>query len=209
MVRATARAPADLSDRAPSVGSVLAGGLPAFLRDGLLPVLAFYGGVSAFGLAGGIALATAVSLLLLRIAARSGRETLTVRLGVAVVGVQALVGLVARSEEAFLTVPLLSTMAWAGAFLVSAAVGRPLAGALARCWYPFDDETYGSAEFRRAFAIESVVWGTYLAVRSVLRLVALGSGDPASFVVVMFVTGTPCSVLLMWWSVWFGVRRLA
>ena len=65
---------------------------------------------------------------------------------------------------------MLIAAAWGLAFLVSVPLGRPLAGALARAWYPFPALAAGDADFKRVFGVESVVWGAYFLGRSALRL---------------------------------------
>src|SRR5215472_1115255 len=73
----------------PSVRGVLMTGLPGVLREGFLPLGAFYAGLEA------------------------------------------------NSAVVYLAQPVLVAAAWGLAFLVSIAIGRPLAGALACAWYPF------------------------------------------------------------------------
>ena len=85
----------------------------------------------------GIAAATLVSFALYAYERRAGRDGLLVRLSLAFVLVQAVVGLVSGSTVVYLATPVLANAIWAAAFLVSAAVRRPLAGALACAWYPF------------------------------------------------------------------------
>ncbi len=59
------------------------------------------------------------------------------------------------------------------AFLVSVAVGRPLAGVFAQETYPFPPEVKASHTFRNVFSRISLVWATYLLLRTGLRFFAL------------------------------------
>ena len=192
----------------PTFRSVLAHGLPGFLREGFVPLAAFYAGWRLSGTVAGIAAATGASLALYLYERRAGRDGLLVRITLAFVVVQAAVGLLTASATVYLAGPVVANAVWAGAFLGSAAVGRPLAGALACAWYPFSREFRQTARFKRVYGIESVVWGVFLLARAGLRLAALHHGV-GSFVVVTFLTGTPTMLALLAWSIWFAIRKLA
>jgi len=212
MVRGAAAAARPLDDPGltrPTAWSIFRRGLPGFLREGALPVAAFYAGLELGGLAAGIAASTLVSVLLYAYERRAGREGLLVRLSLLFVAVQGLIGLVSGSAVVYLATPVVATAAWGVLFLASAAVGRPLAGALACAWYPFTPEFRRSDLFRRVYAVESVVWGAYLLARSALRLVVLLEGSLGGYVVVVFLTGTPAMLALLAWSVWYAIRRFA
>jgi hypothetical protein len=193
---------------APSYRSLWRRGLPSLLREGFLPLGFFYVGHRAGGLAGGMAAAAAAALVIYAYERRAGRDGLMVRLSLAFVAVQTAIGVVAQSSTAYLAAPVLVNAAWGLAFLGSAAVGRPLAGALAQAWYPFPRELRELRAFRQIFAVESLVWGLYLLARSALRLVELQRGSLDGFLVVSFLTGTPATLLLLAWSMWYARRGL-
>ena len=155
---------------APSFKSVLAQGLPGFLREGFLPLAAFYAGWRLSGTAAGIAAAALVSLFLYGYERRAGRDGLLVRLTLLFVAVQSAVGLLTASATVYLATPVVAGAVWAVVFLGSAAAGRPLAGALACAWYPFPPEFRRTKQFKRVYGFESVVWGLYLLGRSGVRL---------------------------------------
>ena len=188
----------------PTFRGVLRTGLPGFLREGFLPVAAFYGGLPT-----GIAASTAVSIVIYLYERLAGRNGLLVRISLGFVAVQGVVGLASDSATVYLAQPVLANAAWGVAFLVSALIRRPLAGALACAWYPFPRWLKESADFRRVYGVESVVWGAYFLARSGLRLAALVHGGVGSFLLVTFVTGTPAMLLLLAWSVRYSIRRLA
>jgi uncharacterized protein DUF3159 len=184
-------------------------GLPGVLREGFLPLGAFYAGLELSGLTAGIVASAAASLLIYVYERRRGRDALLVRLSLGFVAVQSVVGLVADSATVYLAQPVLLAAAWGLAFLVSVAVGRPLAGALACAWYPFPQWLKESRDFRHVYAIESLVWGAYFLGRSALRLAVLLHGSIGGFLVITFVTGTPVTILLLVWSIRYAIRGLA
>jgi Protein of unknown function (DUF3159) len=192
----------------PTVWSILLGGLPGALREGVLPVGAFYVGLKLSGLTTGMAAAAVASVVVYALERRAGRDGLLVRLSLAFVAVQTVVGVVSDSATAYLALPVLSTAVWGLAFLGSAAIRRPLAGALACAWYPFPKEFRRTAEFKRVYGVESLVWGLYFLCRSALRLIVLAYAGVGGYLLVV-VTGTPLTIALLVWSVWYAVRCLA
>ena len=184
-------------------------GLPGFLREGFLPLGAFYAGLELQGLAAGIVASALASVLIYVYERRAGRGGLLVRLSLGFVAVQSVIGLASNSTTVYLAQPVLVAAAWGLAFLVSIPLGRPLAGALATAWYPFPRWLKESSDFKRVYGIQSVVWGAYFLARSALRLVLLLEGSIESFFVVVFLTGTPVMLLLLAWSIRHSMRGLA
>src|SRR5262249_40091543 len=149
----------------PSFGSVLGRGLPGFLREGFLPLGAFYVGMQVSGTGAAIAAAAVASALIYVHERAAGRDGLLVRLSLLFVAVQSAIGLATHSAVAYLAAPVLVNAVWGVAFLASVPLGRPLAGALACAWYPFEPEFRATPEFRRVYGVESLVWGVYLLAR--------------------------------------------
>jgi hypothetical protein len=199
-------APEELPE--PTFGGILRTGLPGFLREGFLPVGAFYLGLQAGGLATGIVASTVVSIAIYLFERRAGRDALLVRLSLGFVVVQAVVGLVSHSTTIYLAQPVLLTAAWGLAFVASVPLRRPLAGALACAWYPFPRWYRDTAPFKRVFGVESLVWGAYFFARSGIRLAVLLHGSLESFLVIVFLTGTPAMLALMLWSIRYAMRGL-
>jgi intracellular septation protein A len=189
-----------------SARDMLLGSGPRLAVDAMGPMLAFYAGWRLVGLVAGIALATAVALVALVADARQGRRGLLMRVGLAVVLVQAVVGLVSGSEFLYLAQPALVSGGYGVAFIGSVIVGRPLTAAFAEDMYPFPDEVKASVTYRRAFARISLIWGVYLLARSALRIVTLAGLSVEAFLVVNVVTGAPVTAALLGWSLWYGVR---
>jgi intracellular septation protein A len=188
-----------------STRDILLGSGPRFARDAMGPMLAFYAGWKLGGLAVGIVLSTVLAVAASVWERRHERTGLMARIGLGLAVLQAAVGLLSRSEIVYLAQPVLISGLYGVAFVVSAAIGRPLAGAMAGEMFPFPDDVRSSATFRRVFGVESLVWGAYLLGRSVLRLAML-SGSVEAFLVINAVTGVPFTAALMGWSVWYGVR---
>lgn len=193
----------------PTFWGVLLTGLPGFLREGFLPLGAFYAGLRLDGLAAGIVAAAAASVLIYLYERRAGRDALLVRISLGFVVVQSIVGLAANSATVYLAQPVLLAAAWGLAFLISIPLGRPLAGTLACAWYPFPRWLKESADFKRVYSVESVVWGAYFLARSALRLVVLLHGSLESFLLIVFLTGTPVMLVLLAWSIRYAIRSLA
>ena len=193
----------------PTFWGVLLTGLPGFLREGFLPLGAFYAGLRLDGLAAGILAAAAASVLIYLYERRAGRDALLVRISLGFVVVQSIVGLAANSATVYLAQPVLLAAAWGLAFLISIPLGRPLAGTLACAWYPFPRWLKESADFKRVYGVESVVWGAYFLARSALRLVVLLHGSLESFLLIVFLTGTPVMLVLLAWSIRYAIRGLA
>jgi hypothetical protein len=192
----------------PTFGGVFLTGLPGFLREGFLPLAAFYVGLELSGLAAGIVAAAAVSALIYLHERRAGRDGLLVRLSLALVAVQSLVGLLSHSATVYLAQPVLANAVWGAAFLVSVALGRPLVGVFACAWYPFAPSFRKTDAFKRVFGIESLVWGLYFLARSGIRLGVLLHGGLESFLVTVVLTGPPAMILLAAWSVRYAIRLL-
>src|SRR3954454_18350163 len=128
VVRGAART-AELDERGltePTFRGVFLSGLPGFVREGFLPLGGFFVGLELSGLAAGIVAAAAVAALLYLHERRAGRDGLLVRLSLAFVVVQSLVGLLSHSATVYLAQPVLANAIWGAAFLVSVAFGRPL-----------------------------------------------------------------------------------
>lgn len=193
----------------PTWGLLLGGGLPLFLVEGLVPIAVFYGVWRAAGLGAGVIASSIVAGAVVLWELRRGLDVALAAASCLFIAIQALVALAANSTTVYLAQPVVLSACWGVAYLVSAAVRRPLIGAFARAWYPFPPEFRASAPYRREFGMQSVVWGIYCLARSALRLTVLLAGGVGGFVVVSFATGTPMLVALVLWGVWHARRAFA
>jgi len=189
-----------------STKTILFGSGPRFARDAFGPMLVFYVGWKLSGLVVGVALSTTASMAAYWWERSHDRPGLMARLGLGFVLVQAVIGLAADSAVVYLAQPVLINGAYGLAFLGSALLRRPLAGAFATEMYPFPDFVKESHTFKRAFSHISLAWGAYLVLRSAARMATLSNGDVDAFIAVNMVTGMPLTALLMGWSVWYAVR---
>lgn len=181
-------------------------GLPTFAAEGVVPIAVFYGAWKLWGLSVGILVATALSALIVVRQLRRGQEAPLARLTLVFLVVQAAVGLASHSATVYLAQPVVLSAGWGIAYLVSAAVGRPLIGLFAQAWYPFPPAFRASQPFRREFGMQSVVWGIFCLARAALRLFALLASGVGGFVVISFVTGGPLFVALVAWGLWHARR---
>ncbi len=202
-------APVEAGLTEPSFRAIFGSGALSFLREGALPLGAFYLGLRLHGLAAGIAASMLASAVLYLYERRAGRAGLLVRLSLGFVLIQSAVGLAANSATVYLAQPVLIAAAWGVAFLVSIPFGRPLAGTLACAWYPFPEAFRQSSEFKRVYRNVSLVWAAYFLGRSALRLAMLLDGSIGSFLAVSVVTGAPVMVMLFAWSVRYAIREFS
>lgn len=181
---------------------------PRFARDGIGPALVFYVGWRWIGFVVGIAFATAVGLAMWWFARRQERNALLARLSLSIVLLQAVVGLLTGSARVYLAQAAIVGFVVGAGFLVSAAIGRPLVGAIAADLYPIPDVIRASEHYRHRFRVVTLVWGTYLVLRAVLRLIVLVVSSVEAFLAVSFVSGTPVTIALVLWSVAYALRGL-
>jgi hypothetical protein len=186
----------------PTWRMLLGRGLPTLALEGVLPVLVFYGVWREAGLGPAVVASTASGGAVVLVQLRRGMDVALAAVTMLFVVIQAVVGLAAHSATVYLAQPVVLSGLWGIAYLVSAAIGKPLIAAFARAWYPFPPEFRATAIYRREFAMQSIVWGVYCLVRSGLRLWALLSTGVGGLLVVSTLTSTPILVGLVLWGVW-------
>jgi hypothetical protein len=186
----------------PTWRMLLGRGLPTVALEGVLPVLVFYGAWREFGLGPSVVASTAAAGVVVLVQLRRGLDVALAAVTMLFIVIQALVGLAAHSATVYLAQPVVVSGLWGVAYLVSAAIDRPLVAAFARAWYPFPPEFRASTVYRREFAMQSVVWGVYCLARCGLRLWALLATGVGGLLVVSTATSTPILVGLVLWGVW-------
>ena len=193
----------------PTWGMLLGRGLPLFVVEGFVPIAVFYGVWRAAGLGAGVVASSVVAGVIVLWELRRGLDVALAAASCLFIAIQALVALAAHSATVYLAQPVVFSACWGVAYLVSAAIRRPLIGAFARGWYPFPPEFRASEPYLREFGMQSVVWGIYCLARSALRLSVLLAGGVGGFVVVSFATGAPMLIALVIWGVWHARRAFA
>lgn len=168
----------------------------------------FYAGWKLVGLLAGVVAATAWTIVVYAWEHRHERPGIAARIGLGIALVQAIAALLSGSPIGYFAPPVLINGVYGLAFLVSVAIGRPLAGVLATESYPIPPEVRRLPAFRRTFTHISLVWGVYLVLRSALRLVMLLHFSVDVYVIVNVATAAPMITVLMAWSFWYGLRAL-
>jgi intracellular septation protein A len=186
--------------------SIAFGSGPKFARDAFGPVLTFYVVWKLAGIVWGILAATAVALVALRYERRRDRSGVLVQIALALILIQAVVGIATRSAEIYLIQPVIISGLWGVAFIGSALINKPLTGVFAAELFPFPEEVRNSETFLRTFKRLSYAWGGYQLVRSALRAVTLLGLGVDLYVVVNLATGVPMIMGMMSWSIWYAVR---
>jgi hypothetical protein len=189
-----------------SAAALLLGTGPRFARDALGPLVVFYLGWKLVGLTAGILGATVLALVAYAWERRQARSGLPAAIGLSIAGVQAVAGLASGSPIAYFAPPVIANVLYGLAFLVSIAVGRPLAGIFVRETYPFPSEVRASSTFRQVFSRVSLVWGVCLLLRGAIRLLALSWRNVDLFILINIATGIPFTAALMAWSLGYSVR---
>src|SRR3954447_12743453 len=161
---------------------------PRLLRDILGPTLFFYAVWKLSGnVIAGIATGSAVSLVAYRYERRHSRPGLIARFVLAIVVLQAVVGLATGSATAYLIQPAILGAVNGAVWLGSVAIGRPLAGVFAREIFPVDEEMRASAEYRYVFRHVSLLFGLFFLVFAVIQLSVLLIAGVGAFVAVRVV----------------------
>jgi len=183
--------------------------LPRFARDAFGPALVFYVAWQTLGLAAGIVVATVTSILLWWLNDRRGVQGILPRISLAVVFVQAAVGLISGSAEWYLAQPAIVGCVVGIGFLVSAVVGHPIGALIAADLYTVPKSVRSTPDFRHAFRLVTLVWAGYLFGRAALRLVVLVISTVGMFLLFTAVSGAPVMVVLITWSGWYAYRVMS
>jgi intracellular septation protein A len=192
-----------------SIRTMLRDILPRFARDAFGPALMFYVAWQTLGLVGGIVIATATSVLLWYLNHRRGVQGVLPRISLAVVFVQAAVGLISGSAEWYLAQPAIVGMLVGIGFMISAVVGRPVGALIAADLYTVPASVRSSPDFRHAFRLVTLVWAAYLFGRAALRLAVLAVSTVEVFLLFTAVSGAPVMVVLITWSGWYAYRVMS
>lgn len=147
---------------------------PRLLRDILGPPLAFYPVWKASGnVLAGVAVATAVSLLIYVYERGKGRPGLIARVVLLFILASAIVGIATNSATAYLIQPAVLGVINGVLWLGSVALGKPLAGTFAQEIFPVSDEVRATPLYYSVFRRVSVMFGVFFVVAAAIQLVVL------------------------------------
>jgi hypothetical protein len=134
--------------------------LPHVVEGTLLPLAIFYLAMWLLGIWGAIALSLAWSwgAVAVRVVKRR-RIPGILLLGAVALTARSLVSVVSGSVFVYFLQPTLGTVVLAGAFLLSAPAGKPLAARLAEDFLPMPDWFSSHPTIRRFFVRMTVLWG--------------------------------------------------
>src|SRR3954464_10321369 len=181
---------------------------PRLLRDTPAPTLSFYGVWKLSGnVIAGIATGSAVSLVAYRYERRHSRPGVIARFVLAIVVIQAIVGLATGSATAYLIQPAVLGAINGAVWLGSVAIGKPLAGLFAHEVFPVDDEMRASPEFRAAFRHVSLLFGLFFVTFAAIQIVVLLIVGVGAFVAVR-VADLVCMLGMVVYCLRYLARRI-
>ena len=181
---------------------------PELARDGFGPALVFYVVWRTAGVSAGVVAASVVAGGLWLVSRRRGGRGVLPTISLGIVLVQAVVGLATGSARLYLAQPAIVGVVVGLVFLGSALTRRPLAGLVAADLLRAPPDVELTPAFQRAFRTITLVWGAYLLLRAVGRLLVLGFASVEWFLVVTAVTGAPVMAGLALWSIVYATRAL-
>jgi intracellular septation protein A len=188
--------------------SLLKSVAPRLLRDILGPTLLFYAGWKiSNNIFIGIGLGTAFALGAWQYERRHGRPGVIARFVLAIVVVQAVVGVATGSATAYLIQPaalgVINGIVWLG----SVAIGKPLAGLFAHEVFPVDDEMRASPEFRAVFRHVSLLFGLFFLIFAAIQITVLLIVGVGAFVAVR-VADLVCTLGMVVYCLRYLVRHI-
>jgi hypothetical protein len=124
-------------------------------------VFVFYAGWKIVGFHAGIAAATALAVVAYLWERRQARSGLSPAIGLGIAVVQAVAGLMSARTLWYFAPSLIVNAACGVAFVVSVAVGQPLAAAFAAETSAFPSDVMASGLFRSVCSQISLVWAGY------------------------------------------------
>lgn len=188
--------------------SLLRSAGPRLLRDILGPTLSFYAGWKLSGsVVVGVVLGTGFSFAAYRYERRHGRPGAIALLVLAFVVVQATIGILTNSAEVYLVQPAILGTINGAAWLVSVAIGKPLAALFASEIFPIDAELRATDEFRAVFRHVSLVFGSFFVAFAALQLAVLLAFGVDAFVAVRVLDALGILALIVY-AVRYTVGRL-
>jgi uncharacterized membrane protein len=189
-------------------GAVLRSGVPRLLLSAVGPIAGYFVGEQLAGVAGGIVVATVVSLAVYARERRGGRPGLVARITLAVIVLQALLGALAGSAFMYFLPKVAVDLALGIAHYASCRARRPLASTFARELTTLPDALETEPRSRRLFVSITLVWGTYFMARGLVTLLVLATASTETFLLVRTLIDAPLVIALVAASIAVASRRL-
>jgi hypothetical protein len=178
--------------------------VPTLVEATLVPVLLFYVAMFAAGIwaAFAFALAWSYGALVRRYLLGHPLPPILVLSTVALT-VRTAIALGSGSTFIYFFQPVLGTLAMAGVFLGSIALGRPLVARLATDFWPLSDEVVAHPAVVRLFRGLTVLWAGVYASTAITTFVLLQTLPTSSFIAAKMltgylITGTAIMVTIAW-----------
>jgi hypothetical protein len=178
--------------------------VPNLVEATLVPALLFYVAMLAAGMwtAFGFALAWSYGALLRRALLGHAMSPILVLSTVALT-VRTAIALGSGSTFVYFFQPVLGTLAMAGVFLGSIAIGRPLVARLATDFWPLTHEVTEHPAVVRLFRALTVLWAGVYAATAITTFVLLQTLPMSSFLAAKMltgyvITGTGIMVTIAW-----------
>ena len=180
----------------PSVRSVVRRALPNVIEGKIIPLVLFVGFLEALGTAWALVVALGWSLGSVACRTVSGRRIPGILLiNTAALVAKTTVALATGSLFVYFLQPTVTTVVVGLAFLVSVALGAPLAQKLAYDIFPFDEATKAHPLVRRFFVRLSVFWSFTSLVNASITIWLLLSQTTTTFVMAKAALGPTTGIV--------------
>ena len=178
---------------------------PRVVEGVVAPTVVFLFALHFFAVTSAVAAGLGLAYVLIAWRLATGRRVTGILvLGAASLTARSALALATGSAFVYFLQPTLGTALVAGAFLVSAGAGRPLAGRLARDFCPIPDDVASAAPTRRFFTQITVLWAVTEFVNAAVAVGLLLSQSVGVFVVTRTVSSLTLTALGIALSVlWF------
>jgi intracellular septation protein A len=182
-------------------------GLPNIVEATIVPAVLFLVAikVASPAVAMALVLAWAYGAILRRLVRRQGIPALLL-LATLGVTVRTIVGLVSGSVFAYFLQPIATTVAFAGVFLGSVLIGRPVIARLAHDFCPLAPDVAGRPAIARLFVGLTLLWAGVHLLNAAATLGMLVSMPVPMFVVLKTVGSLAITVGAIVVTVWWALR---
>jgi hypothetical protein len=178
--------------------------IPHLIEATVIPLILFYGGLWLIGIWGALLVGLTWSLTAIGRRAVAGKPIPgLLLLGAFGITARTIVAFATGSVFIYFLQPTLTTVAIAGAFLLSLALGQPLAQRLASDFWPFPQNFLVHPGVRHYFSRLTLLWAAVQLANAAITLTLLISQSTATFVwarsaTTWVVTGSAILVSTVW-----------